>query len=66
MRPPCKKAGVDCPRRCPGCQTQCQEYQRFRAICDQANAKRRDKRDVESLIVENVLRVKKRLRNHGR
>jgi hypothetical protein len=25
MKPPCIKNGVDCPRRRPGCQTNCEE-----------------------------------------
>lgn len=41
MKPPCKKAGVDCPRRCPGCQQQCPEYKDYRALCDRANAQKR-------------------------
>lgn len=23
--PPCKKNGIDCPRRCPGCQDECED-----------------------------------------
>ena len=28
-KPPCKKDGVDCPRREVGCQGKCEEYKEF-------------------------------------
>jgi hypothetical protein len=30
-KPPCKKNGQDCPKRCPGCQPRCPDYAAYRA-----------------------------------
>lgn len=55
--PPCKKNGIDCPKRCPGCQPRCKDYIDFRAGCDADNARRRA--EVES--TENVILSKRRM-----
>lgn len=43
-RPPCKVDGVDCPRRCVGCQSSCKAYHDWLVIhAAEKDAMRRDK-----------------------
>ena len=57
--PPCKKNGIDCPKRCPGCQPRCKDYIDFRAGCDADNARRRAVCDSLDAIITSKMHMVK-------
>lgn len=61
MKPPCRKAGVDCPRRCPGCQAQCPEYKDFRAWCDSRLAQAKANAESNDAYAQSISNMKKKL-----
>ena len=46
-KPPCKLSGVDCPMRRPGCQGQCEEFQKYRKLIDEDNSAKAAQKKIE-------------------
>lgn len=46
-KPPCKKDGIPCPRRCPGCQDHCEELAKFQAAVREDTQRRREQMKVD-------------------
>lgn len=66
MKPPCMKNGVDCPRRCIGCQAQCPDYRQFRAKCDAAITRRMAESEATDTRIEGLFRMLKKTKKGKR
>lgn len=58
MKPPCKKDGVDCPKRELGCRAACSEWKAFREKIDAANAERRKVKAIDLYVADSRSRLK--------
>lgn len=61
-KPPCRKNGVDCPSRCVGCQSRCEEYKTYRTAIDADNAVRQKEWDSADLVNQMIYRKRHSLR----
>ena len=59
--PPCKRDGVDCEKRVPGCHDKCGEYQEWKRYHDADLEGRRSPRNqADVFLIEQQMKVKKR------
>lgn len=58
--PPCKKDGIDCPRRYIGCRAECKEWHDWLAIHEsEKEAQRKDKHNpADDFLIKQQERVK--------
>lgn len=59
-KPPCKKDGIPCPRRCPGCQDHCEELAKFQAAVREDTQRRREQMMIDGFLSEQGARRKMR------
>ena len=55
---PCRRGGVDCPGRAPGCHGSCPEYAAYRAGMDEDAARRRQEVDARAVGADYHIRMK--------
>ena len=56
-KPPCKKNGVPCAKRCPGCQDHCSEMADWKAEKAAANEKKQRENDINNAVYAGKERV---------
>lgn len=49
-KPPCKKNGIDCAKRCPGCQDSCPDMKKWRAEVDAENEKKLQEKNIDRAV----------------
>ena len=64
-KPPCKVNGVDCPRRCVGCQSQCEKYREWLAIHEaEKEAQKKDKHNpADDFLIRQNLKIQRAWNN---
>lgn len=64
-RPPCKKNGIPCTKRKPGCQDHCPEMHPFKEERKLISEKRMKDLDVNEAYASGIIRAQKSKRKRG-
>ena len=60
MKSPCKRNGIDCPKRQMGCHDDCKEYQEYVAECELIRKRRADEVNERWYLIVQCKKNKKR------